>query len=104
MPVIDFSPVDIAAILVFLAAWIGYGTLIGRLSGTGRTLSSAMDVQRRQWMRVMVRRDLRMIDTAIMSGLQNGTAFFAATSLLAIGGAFALLNATDRIFGGECSS
>ena len=99
MPVIDFSPVDIAAILVFLAAWIGYGTLIGRLSGTGRTLSSAMDVQRRQWMRVMVRRDLRMIDTAIMSGLQNGTAFFASTSLLAIGGAFALLNATDRIFG-----
>jgi len=40
-----------------------------------------------------------MIDTAIMSGLQNGTAFFASTSLLAIGGAFALLNATDRIFG-----
>ncbi|MCX5515252.1 DUF599 domain-containing protein [Kaistia algarum] len=96
---IDMSTLDIVAVLFFLAAWIGYATLIGRLAGTGRSLSSAMDVQRKRWMQVMARRDLRMIDTAIMSGLQNGTAFFASTSLLAIGSAFALLNATDRIFG-----
>jgi len=31
----------------------------------------------------------------IMSSLQNGTAFFASTSLLAIGGALALLRATN---------
>jgi uncharacterized membrane protein len=58
-----------------------------------------MDYQRRQWMRMMARRELRMIDTGIMGGLQNGTAFFASTSLIAIGGAFALLNATDRVYG-----
>lgn len=96
---IAMSTLDIVAVLFFLALWAGYAYVIGRLSGTGRSLSSAMDHQRRQWMRVMARRDLRMIDTGIMSGLQNGTAFFASTSLLAIGGAFALLNATDRIFG-----
>jgi uncharacterized membrane protein len=96
---IDISTLDLVAVLFFLAAWFGYATLIGRLAGTGRSLSSAMDVQRKRWMQVMARRDLRMIDTAIMSGLQNGTAFFASTSLLAIGSAFALLNATDRIYG-----
>lgn len=96
---IDISALDLAAIVFFLLAWTAYGTIIGRLAHTGRSLSSAMDHQRRQWMHTMARRDLRMIDTGIMSGLQNGTAFFASTSLLAIGGAFALLNATDQIYG-----
>lgn len=45
----------------------------------------------------MAERELRMIDTSIMQGLQNGTAFFASTSLLAIGGGFALLNSTERV-------
>ncbi len=53
--------------------------------------------QRAAWIRQMAERDLRMIDTSIMAGLQNGTAFFASTSLLAIGGCFALLNATERV-------
>jgi uncharacterized membrane protein len=32
-----------------------------------------------------------------MAGLQNGTAFFASTTIFAIGGCFALLGATDRV-------
>ncbi len=38
-----------------------------------------------------------MIDTQIMAGLQNGTAFFASASMFAIGSCFALIGATDRI-------
>ena len=45
----------------------------------------------------MARRDMRMIDTSIMAGLQQGTAFFASTSILAIGGGFALLCSTDEV-------
>lgn len=56
-----------------------------------------MNHQRRRWIEQMAGRDLRMIDTQIMAGLQNGTAFFASTSLLAIGGAYTLLDATDRV-------
>ncbi|WP_407829728.1 DUF599 family protein, partial [Staphylococcus aureus] len=33
----------------------------------------------------------------IMAGLQNGTAFFASTSIFAIGGCFALLGATEQV-------
>ena len=36
-----------------------------------------------------------MVDMQIMASLQNGTAFFASTSLLAIGGGLALLRATN---------
>ncbi len=93
------SAIDLVAVGWFVGAWVLYSIVIWRVSLTGRSLSSAMDHQRRQWMHTMARRDLRMIDTGIMSGLQNGTAFFASTSLIAIGGGFALLNSTDRVFG-----
>ena len=36
-----------------------------------------------------------MVDMQIMASLQNGTAFFASTSLIAIGGALTLLRATS---------
>jgi uncharacterized membrane protein len=43
----------------------------------------------------MLDRETRMVDMQIMASLQNGTAFFASTSLLAIGGGLALLRATS---------
>jgi uncharacterized membrane protein len=45
----------------------------------------------------MLEREERIVDTQIMSSLQNGTAFFASTSLFAIGGSLALLRATDDV-------
>jgi uncharacterized membrane protein len=88
---------DLAALAFFLAVWVLHtlaaeGLIIRRIS-----LTTAMNVQREIWMRTMARRDLRMIDTSIMVGLQQGTAFFASSSLIAIGGCFALLNASDHI-------
>lgn len=81
----------------FLAAWIGFELIIDRSPLRKRTLSYLMDDYRRSWMHAMANRPVRIMDTAIMAGLQQGTAFFASTALLAIGGGFALLNATDRI-------
>jgi uncharacterized membrane protein len=49
---------------------------------------------REVWIRRMLDRETRMVDTQIMASLQNGTAFFASTSLLAVGGGLALLRAT----------
>ena len=91
------STADLAALIFFLAVWGFYakateGRLFGRIS-----LSSAMNVQRETWMRTMARRELRMIDTSIMLGLQQGTAFFGSSALIAVGGCFALLGASDRV-------
>ncbi|TIX02805.1 MAG: DUF599 family protein, partial [Mesorhizobium sp.] len=49
------------------------------------------------WMRTMAEREIRIVDTAIMTGLQQGTAFFASSSLIALGGCFALLGASDQV-------
>ncbi|MES0809190.1 DUF599 domain-containing protein [Roseibium sp. SCPC15] len=93
----SLSQLDFAAAAWFLFAWFGFNLLIDVSPLRKRTLSYAMDDYRRGWMNSMCLREVRIMDTAIMSGLQQGTAFFASTSLLAIGGGFALLDATERI-------
>ncbi len=59
------------------------------------SLNARMNIYREVWMRRMLDREVRIVDTQIMGSLQNGTAFFASTSLLAIGGALTLLRSTD---------
>jgi uncharacterized membrane protein len=92
-----FHIVDWIALAIFVTCWFGFTWLIDHSPWRHLTLTAGINNHRRRWMRVMMQRDLRMIDTSIIAGLQNGTAFFASTSLFAIGGAFALLNATETV-------
>ncbi len=92
-----FSPLDIVALVCFLGLWIGYSIVIER-SAKGRTsLNALMHSYRDDWMERLIARDLRMVDAQVTAALQNGTAFFASTSLLAIGGALTLMRASDDI-------
>lgn len=91
------TALDLFAFAWFVAAWIGFGFVVDHLHALGPSLSRLMDDERRRWMREMAAREVRIVDTAIMASLQNGTAFFASTSLIALGGAFTLLNQTDRM-------
>lgn len=88
---------DLLALLFFLGCWTTYHLLVVRAAREGRGLMALMHKNREEWMRQMERREQRMVDTAIMSSLQNGTAFFASTSLLAIGGTAAFLRSADDV-------
>ncbi|HBF28783.1 DUF599 family protein [Rhizobium sp.] len=89
---------DYFALALFCFSWFSFGLLTnGRISLPRPSLTKVMTVRRRIWIFNALKRDLRMIDTQIMAGLQNGTAFFASTSIIALGGCFAMLGATDRI-------
>lgn len=55
------------------------------------SLTTHMGYERRRWLEIMAERETRIMDINISSGLLSGSAFFASTSLLAIGGAFTLL-------------
>ena len=89
---------DYLAIAWFALSWILFSLASNNHLPIKRvSLTTAMNQHRIRWMQVAARRDLRMIDTAILAGLQNGTAFFASTTIFAIGGCFALLGATDRV-------
>lgn len=93
----SLSLYDYLSVSWFLFSWLGFNVLIDLSPLHKRTLSATMEDYRRTWMRTMTTRPVRIMDTAIMSGLQQGTAFFASTALLAIGGGFALIDSTDTI-------
>lgn len=92
-----FSFTDLSAFCFFFVSWIAYGLYIERVGKTRNGLNRTMHGHRLEWMRRMSERESRIVDTAIMSALQNGTAFFASTSLIAIGGAAALLRSSDDV-------
>jgi uncharacterized membrane protein len=87
--------VDISAVSFFVLEWVTYAITLEHTAYGRRGLSARMNVYREVWVRNMLRREARMVDMQIMASLQNGTAFFASTSLLAIGGALALIRSTN---------
>ena len=86
---------DLAAVIWFLGAWIAYSMVIEKTAKGRRTLNALMNGYRDEWMAQLLVRDMRMVDAQVTAALQNGTAFFASTSLIAIGGGLALLRATN---------
>jgi uncharacterized membrane protein len=90
---------DGAALAFFLIGWQFLGWLIDSSPWHRITLSAAMTAQRREWMRQMAHREVRLVDANIITGLQQATSFFASTALLAIGAGFGLLTAADTIIG-----
>lgn len=81
----------------FLLAWFGFSYVADVSRLHKHTLAGQMENFRRAWMLSMISRHNRIVDSNIMGGLQQGTAFFASTALLAIGGTLTLLNSTETI-------
>src|SRR3954470_12783248 len=89
---LGFSNLDLLAIILFVCAWGIYALALDRTLYGKRGLNQRMNHFRERWMQQMLRREMRMIDGQVSASLQNGTAFFASTSLLAIGGALTLFH------------
>src|ERR1051325_3803461 len=92
-----FSPVDLVALAWFIGAWAIYSAILTLTEKRRQGLNSEMNRYRDIWMLQMLKRETRMVDAQIVAALQNGTAFFASTSLIAIGGALTLLRSTEEI-------
>ena len=91
------STLDIVALCWFLGTWVIYSVTLTLTERRRRGLNSEMNLYRDSWMLQMLGREMRMVDAQIVAALQNGTAFFASTSLIAVGGALTLLRTTDEI-------
>src|ERR1700675_2315357 len=89
--------VDIIAVSFFILEWTVYAVTLEHTAYGRDSLSARMNAYREVWIRRMLDREARMVDMQIMASLQNGTAFFASTTLLAVGGALALLRATNEV-------
>ena len=89
--------VDVAAVGFFVIEWVAYAITLEHSAYGRDSLSARMNRYREVWVRRLLERETRMVDMQIMASLQNGTAFFASTSLIAIGGTLSLLRSTGDI-------
>ncbi len=89
------TDLDLAAIAVFLLGWVTYHVFVERSRFGRLALNNRMNEYRLRWMLEMQARENRIVDSSLMATLQSGTAFFASTSLLALGGSLTLLRGAD---------
>jgi uncharacterized membrane protein len=94
---LGFTYIDAIAFSAFCLAWVAYHLVMEGSWAESRTLNRRMDAYRYEWMRRMLERENRIVDAQIVAALQNGTAFFASTSLLAIGATLAILQSTEAV-------
>ena len=90
---------DWAAVAAILSAWLLIGWWIEHPGAARPSVTVLMSQRRRDWMKVMVTREPRIFDSQIVNSLRQGTAFFASTCLLAIGGVLALVGNTEPLRG-----
>ena len=90
------TPFDLAAAVVFLAAWIGYGPASAAL-GRRHSINTDMAAIRLRWMRHMaLRRDGRLLDGQLIGHVLNSASFFASSNLILIAATAGVLFGGDR--------
>jgi uncharacterized membrane protein len=94
---LKFTTPDLLALLYFIVVWVGYSFMIERTAHGRNGLNALMNQYRDVWMQQLLAREMRMVDAQVTAALQNGTAFFASTSLIAIGGSLALFRSADDL-------
>ena len=99
MPQLNFADLtlfDAFAAVFVLIGWYGIGWWVEKRTQRV-SASNLMAEHRMAWMHQMMRRDPRILDGNLLNGLQNGSAFFASTSLIGLGGALAILNQAESL-------
>lgn len=87
---------DWGALVFFVCVWWGYIGLTNRGKLHQRSLLAITNRYRLYWMKQATMRDPRMVDAIINQALSSTPAFFSSTTIIVIGGLFALLGTTDK--------
>jgi len=87
---------DLAALIFFIASWVGYAQFTSQKSQHERSLLNVTNSYRTRWMREMVRRDTRTMDAIMIGNLQRSIAFFANTTIFIVLGLVGMLGYHDR--------
>ena len=93
----SFAPLDFAAVGLLFLIWLAIGWRIEHASAKNPSVSLIMADYRREWMRQMLTREPRIFDAHTIGTLRQGTSFFASTSMIALGGALALIGNADSL-------
>ena len=96
---LTLTAADVAALALLVVTWLGVGRLIEHPPRGRPSVSFLMKRYRRDWMFEMLTRDNRIFDGNTLTGLREGTAFFASACMIAMGGGLALVGNTEPLTG-----
>ena len=87
---------DWLALVWFFTAWVGYSWFTRTQGEKRNSLIATTNRYRGYWMVQATQRDPRVLDGLITQNLSSTPAFFSSTTIIVIGGLFALLGSTDK--------
>ena len=91
------TPLDIAGLIVLVGLWAAVTWLIEKAPPSRPSVSQLMEEYRRAWMREFARREARVFDASLITNLRQSTAYFASTTLIAVGALLALIGNTQPL-------
>jgi len=95
---IELSPLNIAALSLFMVCWLFYQPLLNLLARRGgAVINSDLMVVRSAWMHNMARRENRFMDGQLLGQTLSSSSFFASSNLILIAATAGVL------FGGQAS-
>jgi uncharacterized membrane protein len=91
------SWIDWIGLIWFLLCWLGYELVVERGWSGRTTLHEETHKLRLAWGRVMITRNPRIVDVALIGNLLPSLSFYANTSIYIIAALFAALGALDQL-------
>jgi uncharacterized membrane protein len=88
--------VDFVGLALWALLWVGYVAWAALATRRGPSLMSSLARYRRAWMRQAYLRDNRITDVALVGSLVQSATFFSSTTLLILGGLFAVLGTVEK--------
>jgi uncharacterized membrane protein len=91
MTIWGLTALDLGALAFFLVAWLGFAPYLRWRGRRAQVVASAMIDHRRAWMEALLKREVRIADTAIVGHIMSTAAFFASTTVIVIGALLGVL-------------
>lgn len=93
----QFSYLDVLAIVCFISCWFGYTIFARRKAKTTNCIARCLHQHRIHWMYEVMTRDIRVGDAALLANLERNIAFFASTTMLVLAGVLTLFAQVERV-------
>lgn len=94
----DLTPIDIVALAWFLGVWLIYNLVLDHLLRHQVALNQHMRGIRNIWMRQMLERENRIMDSTLIGHVIHSVSFFASTTMLVLAGLIGVFGALDEAY------
>jgi uncharacterized membrane protein len=92
-----FTPGDFAALGFYAASWALIEMLVRPRKGPAVSTGEIMARWRHAWFEAVARRENRILDGQLLASMRSGTALYVSGSLIALGGAAAMVGQADQV-------